>query len=198
MCISAKLSACNNREISMETKSNKKFAFALVGLFVSMILLSFASVPIYSLFCKATGFGGTTQKVDSFRANNIKGVRQLSIEFDANTNPDLPWRFVPKQRKVAITTGYTNLIFYEAESLSNKDIIGVAIYNVTPHKVAKYFVKVHCFCFEEQLLKAREKILMPVSFFIDPEFDKDTEMRDVDTITLSYSFFKIKELEETK
>ena len=179
----------------METKSNKKFALALVGLFISMILLSFASVPIYSLFCKATGFGGTTQKVDEFRAYGVKGTRNLSIEFDANTNPDLPWSFVPKQRKAAITTGHTNLIFYEVENLSKKDIIGVAIYNVTPYKVAKYFVKVHCFCFEEQLLKAGEKILMPVSFFIDPEFDKDQEMNDVDTITLSYSFFKIKELE---
>lgn len=182
----------------MEVKSNKNFAFALVGLFVSMILLSFASVPIYSLFCKATGFGGTTQKVDSFRANSIKGTRQLSIEFDANTNPDLPWHFVPKQRKVDITTGHTNLVFYEAENLSKNDIVGVAVYNVTPYKVAKYFVKVHCFCFEEQLLKSHEKILMPVSFFIDPEFDKDEEMKDVDTITLSYSFFKLKELDKNK
>lgn len=182
----------------MEVKSNKKFAFALFGLFISMILLSFASVPIYSLFCKATGFGGTTQKADNLRAKHLKGVRALNIEFDANVNPDLPWRFVPKQRKIPIITGQTNLVFYESENLSNNDIVGIAIYNVTPNKVGKYFVKVHCFCFEEQLLKAKEKVLMPVSFFIDPEFDNDKDMEDVDTITLSYSFFRIKELEKNK
>lgn len=178
----------------MEMHTNNKFAAALIGLFLSMVLLSFASVPIYSLFCKATGFGGTTQKADDFRAKPHIGNRNLNIDFDANINKDLPWKFIPKQRKISIKTGQTNLVFYEAENISDNDIIGIAIYNITPNKAGKYFVKVHCFCFEEQLLKAKQKILMPVSFFIDPNFDNDKDMDDIDTITLSYSFFKLREL----
>jgi cytochrome c oxidase assembly protein subunit 11 len=177
----------------MESKLNKNFAFALLCLFFSMILLSFAAVPIYSLFCKVTGFGGTTQQATNSN-KLVKGTRQLNIEFDANVNPTLPWKFIPKQRRVSTLTGQTTLVFYESENLSDKDIIGIAIYNVTPNKAGKYFVKIHCFCFEEQLLKAKQKLLMPVSFFIDPEFDKDPDMDDIDTITLSYSFFKLREL----
>jgi len=88
------------------------------------------------------------------------------------------------------------LIFYESENLSDKDIIGTSVYNVTPDKAGKYFVKVHCFCFEEQLLVAGQKMLMPVSFYLDPALDEDPEMQDVDSITLSYSFFKVRELEK--
>ncbi|MGI4775846.1 MAG: cytochrome c oxidase assembly protein [Janthinobacterium lividum] len=173
----------------MKTKSNKNLALALTFLLISMILLSFASVPIYSLFCKVTGFGGTTRQADNHTLK--QGIRKINIEFDANVNSNLPWKFVPKQRKVSVFTGQTALVFYESENLSNEDIVGIAIYNVSPNKAGKYFVKVHCFCFEEQLLKAKGSMLMPVSFFIDPEFDKDEQMQDVDTITLSYSFFKV-------
>jgi cytochrome c oxidase assembly protein subunit 11 len=178
----------------MQQKSNKKLALALLSLTFSMIFLSFASVPIYGLFCKMTGYGGTTrQGIQSYFTQ--KGTKQLTIEFDANIDQDLPWRFIPKQRKINIVPGQNTLIFYESENLTNKDIIGTSVYNVTPYKAGKYFVKVHCFCFEEQLLKARETILMPVSFFIDPDFENDPEMDDVSTITLSYSFFKVRELE---
>ena len=174
-------------------KSNQQFALSLLLLVFSMILLSFASVPIYNLFCKATGFGGTTQRAKAY--NKVqKGVRKLRIEFDANVDPALPWRFVPKNKSVEITTGENNLVFYEAENLSDHDIIGTAVYNVTPLKAGKYFVKVHCFCFEEQLLKAGQKQIMPVSFFIDPEFDQDEEMVGVHNITLSYSFFKTRDV----
>ncbi len=177
----------------MEQKSNKKLALSLLGLVFSMIFLSFASVPLYSLFCKMTGYGGTTRQ-GTLPYFMHKGTKQLIIEFDANIDAGLPWRFVPKQRKINIVPGQNNLIFYESENLSNKDIIGTSVYNVTPFKAGKYFVKVHCFCFEEQLLKAGETMLMPVSFFIDPDFEKDPEMDDVRTITLSYSFFKVREL----
>ncbi|RTK92407.1 MAG: cytochrome c oxidase assembly protein [Rickettsiales bacterium] len=178
----------------MNKKSNKNIAFSILALFLSMLLLSFASVPIYNLFCKATGFAGTTQRVNAY--NKIeKGARKIKIEFDANVDKDLPWRFIPKHRNVNIMTGENTLIFYEAKNLSHRDIIGTSVYNVTPLKAGKYFVKVHCFCFEEQLLKAGDKILMPVSFYIDSSFDKDEEMNDVDTITLSYSFYKVRDAE---
>lgn len=176
----------------LKNSRNAKLALSLAGLVASMILLSFAAVPIYNLFCKATGYGGTTKVADEkYRYSRQIGTRNLTIEFDANVMPNLPWRFVAKQRRVTTTTGKTNLVFYESENLSDVDIIGTAIYNVTPTKAGKYFVKIHCFCFEEQLLKANQKALMPVSFYIDPDFDKDPEMQGVHVITLSYSFFKI-------
>lgn len=174
-------------------KSNTTLALSVVLLFSSMLILAFASAPIYSLFCKATGFGGTTKREDSF-VKPQKGTRKITIEFDANVDKELPWRFVPKHRRTQVTTGESTLIFYESENLSKKDIIGTSVYNVTPDKAGKYFVKIHCFCFEEQLLQAGQKILMPVSFYISSDLDKDPEMDDVENITLSYSFFKVRDL----
>jgi len=174
-------------------KSNTKLALSLVLLFTSMLILTFASVPIYNLFCKVVGFGGTTQRAESF-AKPKKGTKKITIEFDANVDQKLPWKFVPKHRRTEVTTGENALIFYESENFGNYDIIGTSVYNVTPDKAGKYFVKVHCFCFEEQLLKAGQKMLMPVSFYIHSDLDKDPEMDDVDRITLSYSFFKVRDL----
>ena len=173
---------------------NSQTAFAIIALFLSMLLLSYASVPLYNLFCKATGFGGTTQRADSF-VKPTRGSKKILVEFDSNIEKALPWRFVPLNRSATVTTGENTLIFYEAENLSDKDIIGTAIYNVTPLKAGAYFVKVHCFCFEEQLLKAGKKMIMPVSFYIDPKIEKDPQLEEVEQITLSYSFFKIREVE---
>jgi len=172
-------------------KDNQKFAKALILLVISMVILSFAAVPIYNIFCKATGFGGTTMR--SISSPTKIGSRVITVYFDSNVSPSLPWRFIPKQRSVTVKAGQNSLVFYEAENLSAKDIIGTAIYNVTPAKFGKYFVKIHCFCFEEQLLTAGKKMLMPVSFFLDPDFEDDPYMDDVQEITLSYSFFKIRE-----
>ncbi|MDP5020300.1 MAG: cytochrome c oxidase assembly protein [Rickettsiaceae bacterium] len=178
----------------MSNKSNKSITIAIIALLVSMMLLTLASVPIYNLFCKATGFGGTTQRANPY-VKIEKGSRKIKVEFDANVDKNLPWKFVPKHRSANVITGENTLIFYESENLSNHDIIGTSIYNVTPLKAGKYFVKVHCFCFEEQLLKAGEKVLMPVSFFIDSAMENDPDMDDVDRITLSYSFFKVRDVE---
>ena len=178
----------------MSNKSNKNITISIIALLVSMMLLTLASVPIYNLFCKATGFGGTTQRVNPY-VKIEKGSRKIKVEFDANVDKNLPWKFVPKHRSTNVITGENTLIFYESENLSNHDIIGASIYNVTPLKAGKYFVKVHCFCFEEQLLKAGEKVLMPVSFFIDSAMENDPDMDDVDRITLSYSFFKVRDVE---
>lgn len=182
----------------MYSNSNKKLAFSLLSLLISMILLSFASVPLYNLFCKISGYGGTTREARHSTMNLPIGSKKIILEFDANIASDLPWRFFPLQRKISLFSGQTILAFYESENLSNQDIIGTSIYNITPHKAGKYFVKIHCFCFEEQLLKAREKVIMPVTFYIDPEFEKDPEMEDVQIVTLSYSFFKVRELNSQK
>ncbi len=175
----------------MLNKSNKNIVIAIISLIFSMILLTLASVPIYNLFCKATGYGGTTQRANPY-IKIAKGRRRIKVEFDSNVDKNLPWRFVPKHRSTDVITGENTLIFYESENLSDHDIVGTSVYNVTPQKAGKYFVKIHCFCFEEQLLKARQKVLMPVSFFIDTAIEDDPEMQDIDRITLSYSFFKVR------
>lgn len=164
--------------------------FALISLLLSMILLTFAAAPIYNLFCKVTGFGGTTQR--SYELSRIKGKRDIIVKFDANVEPALPWKFIPKQNSVTVKPGENALIFYYSENLSKDDIVGTAVYNVMPSKAGKYFNKIHCFCFEEQLLNAGEKAMMPVSFFLSPELEQDPDMDDVGSITLSYSFFKIR------
>jgi cytochrome c oxidase assembly protein subunit 11 len=157
-----------------------------------MILLTFASREIYNLFCKVTGYGGTTQR--GYVSSTVKGKRDITVRFDANVNPDLPWIFLPKQNAVTVKPGENTLVFYYVENRSAKDIVGTAVFNVTPSKAGQYFVKIHCFCFEEQLLKAGEKAMMPVSFVLDPALEMDKDLQDVDTITLSYSFFKIRDL----
>jgi cytochrome c oxidase assembly protein subunit 11 len=169
---------------------NSNLALSLLAIVFSMIILSFASVPLYSLFCKVTGYGGTVQ--NSPLSATRKGSRVITVRFDANIEPQLPWKFQTEQKQVKVLTGENALVFYSAENISNNNIVGMSIYNITPHKAGMYFNKVHCFCFEEQLLKAGEKVNMPVSFFIDPAIEEDNNMQDVDTITLSYTFFKIR------
>ncbi len=156
-----------------------------------MIMLTLASVPLYNLFCKVTGYGGTTRYTAI--ASTKTGTKLIKIRFDANVAQNLPWIFKSEQNEVIVRVGENNLVFYTAENKTDKPIIGTAVYNVTPHKAAKYFNKIQCFCFEEQLLKARQKMVMPVSFFIDPEIENDSNLQDVDTITLSYTFYSVKE-----
>lgn len=182
--------AFGSGSITVQTK--QQLTFAILCLLCSMILLTFASVPIYSLFCKVTGYGGTTQK--GYTSSLIKGKRDITVKFDANVNPDLPWIFIPKQDSVTVKPGENTLVFYYVESKSKQDIVGTAVFNVTPMKAGRYFKKIHCFCFEEQLIKAGEKAMMPVSFFLDPAIENDRDLKDIDTITLSYSFFKIRAL----
>ncbi len=159
-----------------------------------MLFLTFASVPIYNVFCKVTGIGGTVRQSNT--GSLVKGKKNILVRFDSNVEPALKWHFFPKQKEVSVTVGENALVFYQAKNLDKHDIIGTAIYNVAPMKAGKYFNKIYCFCFEEQMLEAGKEILMPVSFFISKEFEDDPEMNDVDTITLSYSFFKIREIEK--
>jgi len=163
----------------------------MILLICGMIMLTFASVPLYNLFCKVTGYGGTT-KYTAIASTKI-GTKLLKIRFDANVDKNLPWIFKSEQNEAIIRVGENNLVFYTAENKTDKPIIGTAVYNVTPHKAAKYFNKIQCFCFEEQLLKARQKMVMPVSFFIDSAMEDDSNLQDVDTITLSYTFYSVKE-----
>lgn len=167
----------------------KSIVFSIVLLVIGMSMLTLASVPIYNLFCKVTGYGGTT-KYTSVASTRV-GNKMMKIRFDANIDSNLPWEFKSEQNEVTVRVGENNLIFYTAENKSDQAIIGTAVYNVTPHKAGAYFNKIQCFCFEEQLLKPKQKMIMPVSFFIDPEIENDDNLENVDTITLSYTFYPV-------
>ena len=152
----------------------------------AMIGVAFASVPLFRIFCEATGFAGTPQ-----RAERAPGAvaGQVGVRFDANVHPGLPWRFEPKQTTVRVKPGAQTQIFYRAQNLSAKSITGQAVFNVSPDQVGKYFTKIQCFCFTEQTLKAGEAKDMPVVFFVDPKIKQDPDTRVIDEITLSYTFY---------
>lgn len=160
--------------------------FSLVG---AMVGLAYASVPLYKLFCQITGYGGTP-KVEATRMEPAADARAITVQFDANVNSSLPWRFTPEKRQITARLGETVLVRYVAKNVSDETITGTATFNVTPYKSAQYFNKVECFCFTEQTLKPGEQVLMPVSFYVDPEILQDRNVRDVKTITLSYTFFR--------
>jgi len=150
--------------------------------------LAYASVPLYELFCRVTGYGGTTQVAEA--PSGAVADRTVTVRFDASVNPALLWAFQPAQRALTVKAGENKLAFYSAENTSDETVVGTATFNVTPNKAGVYFNKVECFCFTEQVLKPGQRIDMPVSFFIDPEIVDDPNLADVTTITLSYTFFR--------
>ncbi len=174
---------------SPASKKNLSLALNLAALVAGMVMLAYASVPLYQLFCRVTGYGGTTQVAQS--APGAVSGRTITVDFNADTDPRLPWKFVPGERKNTVKVGEQALTYYVAENTSKHAVKGRAVYNVVPHKAGMYFVKVDCFCFVEQTLAAGKKVHMPVSFYIDPAIEDDPEMDDVETITLSYTFFPV-------
>eukprot|EP00960_Hanusia_phi_P028390 747383-Hanusia_phi.AAC.2 len=188
---------------------NRQLAMYMGGVTLFTISFTYLSVPLYRLFCAKTGFAGTVKPADMVdyesKAKPISGKRILKIKFNADTSDSMPWKFIPQQYEIKVLPGEAALAFYTAENRTDKAIIGVASYNIQPEGAALYFNKIQCFCFEEQvggyacsriksyttqMLKPNEKIDMPVFFFIDPDFLNDKNMSAVDTITLSYTFFK--------
>jgi len=169
-------------------RRNRKTALimSLVGGF--MLALAFAAVPLYRMFCEATGFNGTTQRADR-APGAVAG--QVKVQFDANVHPGLPWRFEPEQTYVNVAPGAQTKIFYRAQNLSARAIEAQAVYNVSPDTVGKYFKKIQCFCFTEQTLQPGQKVDMPVVFFVDPAIEKDPDTKDVHEITLSYTFYPV-------
>lgn len=155
-----------------------------------MLALSFAAVPLYRIFCQKTGYGGTPKI--AYSASGKLGKRHLSVFFNADTHRDLPWEFKPLQQRITVQTGATGLAFYSVKNHSHLPLKGMATYNVTPDKAAPYFVKIECFCFEVQTLGPQTFQELPVQFYIDPAFDTDPNMADVQEITLSYTFFSQK------
>lgn len=161
----------------------------LAGLGVCFMTgLGWASIPLYRVFCEATGLNGTTQ-----RALTAPGAtnRMVRVDFDTNIAPKLPWTFVPEKRSVDVQVGARNMAFFIATNNSDHPITGRAGYNVAPAQAGLYFSKIQCFCFTEQTLKPHETVRMPVIFFVDPKMLKNPDAADVDAITLSYTFYPV-------
>ena len=169
-------------------KSNAKTAAAFGGVVVFMVGLSFAAIPLYEAFCKITGFGGTPLRSDTASTRVLDET--ISVRFDANTDPKLPWTFKPVQTEMTLPIGETGLAFYTATNNSDVPVAGTSTFNVTPLKIGGYFVKIDCFCFTEQVLQPGESVEMPVSFYVDPEIRDDSQTAEVQGITLSYTFYE--------
>ncbi len=174
-------------------RSGMLYATAMVILVVGF---SYAAVPLYAVFCQATGLGGQiTQGHNIDLVEDMVPVRgrPISIRFNADTAASMQWNFRPQQLEIKVVPGETALAFYSALNPMDKPITGISTYNVVPFEAGQYFNKIQCFCFEEQRLNPHEQVDMPVFFYIDPEFAEDPKMAKVDTITLSYTFFEAKE-----
>src|SRR4051812_49258344 len=160
---------------------------SLFGLAFGMIGLSFASVPLYSLFCKVTGFGGTTQRAEGPAGRIVD--RTVKVRFNADVNGAMPWAFHPEIHEMELRIGEPGMTSFRAVNHSDTPVTGTATYNVTPDKAGIYFNKTQCFCFTEQRLEPGQAVDMPVYFFVDPAMADDPKMNDVTAITLSYTFF---------
>ena len=169
---------------------NTRLAWTMVAIVGGMLGLAYAAVPLYQAFCKATGFAGTPLIAQSDDRPVI--ARTVTVRFDTNTDSSLPWKFEPEQRSVTVHLGEEKLVYFRATNRSQRPIVGTATYNVTPERTAGWFDKVQCFCFTEQLLKPGQSVDMPVVFFVDPDMNKDRRYDDINTITLSYTFYEAK------
>jgi len=173
---------------------------ALIALSVAlgMLGLGFASVPLYRMFCAVTGFNGTTQRASEEQlaamaaADRNAGVgRIISVRFDSNVAPGMPWQFYPEHKRDRVTVGVKDIAVFIARNMSDKPVTGRATFNVTPTQAGAYFTKIQCFCFTEQTIQPGQEVRMPVLFFVDRKFQDDPDNRDVQEITLSYTFYPV-------
>lgn len=169
----------------MAAGNNQRTAVVLVAVVAGMAGMSYAAVPLYDWFCRVTGYGGTTNVAVAAPDQILD--RTITVRFDANTAPDMPWRFRPMTRTMEVRLGETGLVFYEAENTSDEPVAGAASFNVAPYSAGSYFTKIACFCFELQVLEPGERIEMPVSFYVDPTIVDDMEAGVLRSITLSYT-----------
>ncbi|UFN51221.1 cytochrome c oxidase assembly protein [Roseomonas sp. OT10] len=169
-------------------RRNRRVGLGVLGVVVAMVGVSFAAVPLYNLFCQVTGYNGTPQ-INAATAPGASG-RTVTVRFDAQTQPELPWRFEPEQRSMTLQLGEEGLAFYVAENRAGTPVEGISTYNVTPEVVGKYFHKTACFCFNAQTLAPGQRVDMPLSFWVDPAIAEDPNTAGIRTITLSYTFFR--------
>ena len=169
-------------------RRNRLMGLGMAGFVAGMVGMAFAAVPLYRIFCQATGYNGTPMIGQAAPGGGSGQV--LTIRFNANTQPDLPWRFEPVQPSVQVQLGEEGVAFYQARNLADRPATGVSTYNVTPEVVGKYFHKTACFCFEQQTLEPGRQVEMPLSFWIDPRIAADPNTSGIRTVTISYSFFR--------
>ena len=170
-------------------RRNRKVGMIMAGMVVAMLGLGYASVPLYRIFCQVTGFGGTTMRVSEAQAATIASTnKDMRIRFDANVERGMPWEFKPVQAVDTVSVGARDMAIFTAKNLSDKPITGTASFNVTPEQAGKYFSKIQCFCFTEQTLQPGQEIRMPVIYYVDPKILDDPDNKDVNEITLSYTF----------
>ena len=167
--------------------ANRVLGITVAAIVAGMVGMSFAAIPLYRAFCQATGYGGTP-KIGVAAAPGGDG-RTIRVRFNADTNPGLPWAFAPDETEVTVPLGEDRLASYHAHNRANRTVTGVALYNVTPEKAAKYFHKTACFCFNEQTLGPHKDASFPLSFWVDPEISRDPNTADIQVITLSYVFY---------
>lgn len=168
--------------------SGRRLAASLFAVAFGMLGLSFAAVPLYRVFCAVTGYGGTPQIGPE--VSRSVSARTITVRFNADTSPDMPWQFMPEQTQVTLHLGEQQVAFYTARNRADRPITGIALYNVTPDKIGKYFHKTACFCFNNQTLAPGQQMQLPVSFWVDPALATDPSTADVKVITLSYTFFR--------
>lgn len=166
-------------------------AMAVIGL--AMLGLGFASVPLYRIFCERTGFGGTPQRADADVKLQPVAGRTMSIRFDSNVQPGMPWQFRPEHPTDTVTIGARDMAIFIARNLSDKPVTGTASFNVTPTQAGAYFTKIQCFCFTQQTLQPGQEVRMPVIYYVDPKILQDPDNKDTQQITLSYTFYPVEQ-----
>ncbi len=172
-----------------KTNSNRLIAAICVAFFGGMVGMAYAAVPLYAMFCQITGYGGTTQRTEQYSDRVLD--REITVRFDANVAPGVPWDFKPVRREIKMKIGETAQAHYTATNVFSTPVSGRATFNVTPEMAGAYFNKVECFCFTDTTLKPGETLDMPVVFFVDPDIVDTPELKNIKTITLSYTFFPI-------
>ncbi len=171
---------------------NRRVGLIALAAALAMLGLGYASVPLYRMFCEATGFGGTTQRASEAKANSVVVAgKTISIRFDGNVEAGMPWEFGPEQVTQTLRIGARKMAFFKAHNLSPKTVTGIASFNVEPEQAGRYFNKVQCFCFNQQTLKPGQTVDMPVIYYVDPAILDDPEANDIEQITLSYTFHMV-------
>lgn len=174
-------------------RANRRTLVAAAGVGLAMLGLGFASVPLYRIFCEQTGFGGTTKRASADVQVQVASGHQMSIRFDSNVAPGMPWSFRPEHVTDTVTVGARDMAIFVAKNLSDKPVTGTAAFNVTPTQAGGYFTKVQCFCFTEQTLQPGQEVRMPVIYYVDPKILNDPDNRDTQQITLSYTFYPVEQ-----
>jgi cytochrome c oxidase assembly protein subunit 11 len=182
--------------LATRQSNNRRTALVAALVAAAMLALGFAAVPLYRLFCQVTGFGGTTQRVSegvaAARADGVPAqTRTVSVRFDSNVGAGLPWDFRPEKQRITVGVGGKSMAIFIARNLSDRPVKGRAVFNVTPEQVGRHFSKIQCFCFTEQTLQPGQQVRMPVLFYVDKAFLDDPDGKDVEEITLSYTFYPV-------